>query len=113
MRTLIVALLLFALFHFIRIDIVEGTIPLASFAQTSIPCEQQQMYETIRVRTVDGDTIDTLFAMYPMIDVRFMDRLALFYELNPHLQNQTLIGNLEIILPIDRKISSSSCQNGT
>lgn len=113
MRTVIVALLLFTIFHFIRLDIVEGTIPLASFAKTSMPCEEPQAYETIRVRTIEGDTIETLFAMYSMMNIRFMDRLALFYELNPHLQNQAIIGNLEVILPIDHKIAINSCQDET
>ena len=33
MRILLLAVLFFVTFHFIRIDLVEGTIPLASFNQ--------------------------------------------------------------------------------
>lgn len=100
MKTLLIAVLLFITFHFIRIDLLEGTIPLASFAEQPNPCEEIEEIGSIPVTTMDGDTIDTLFAMYPIPEMGFIDRLAYFYQLNPHLQNQEIIGGLQIRLPI-------------
>ncbi|KAA0966071.1 hypothetical protein FQ087_07415 [Sporosarcina sp. ANT_H38] len=103
MRILLLAVLLFVTIHFIRLDLVEGTIPLASFDQEQQEkqqqCEEVQM-KTIPVTTVDGDTIETLFALYPDPESGFIDRLSSFYALNPHLQNQKIIGGENIVLPL-------------
>ena len=103
MRILLLAALLFVTVHFIRLDLMEGTIPLASFVQEQEQqlqqCEEQPM-KTIPVTTVDGDTIETLFALYPDPESGFIDRLASFYSLNPHLQNQQIIGGEKIVLPL-------------
>ncbi|NYF24575.1 hypothetical protein [Sporosarcina sp. JAI121] len=100
MRILLLAVLLFATFHFIRLDLVEGTIPLASFVnEQQQQCEEEKI-KTITVSTVDGDTIETLFALYPDAETGFIDRLSSFYSLNPHLQNQQIVGGEKIVLPL-------------
>jgi hypothetical protein len=101
MRILLLAALLFVTLHFIRLDLVEGTIPLASFAHEQQLCEAEKV-ATIPVTTVDGDTIETLFALYPDPESGFIDRLSSFYSLNPHLQNQKIIGGEKIMLPLSR-----------
>lgn len=102
MRILLLAVLLFVTFHFIRMDLVEGTIPLASFTdqQQKQQCDEQTAVKVIPVTTVDGDTIESLFALYPDPATSFVDRLSSFYSLNPHLQNQSLIGGEKIKLPL-------------
>ena len=100
MRILLLAVLLFITVHFIRLDLMEGTIPLASFAQEQPTCKDEEQVKTIPVTTVDGDTIETLFALYPDPESSFIDRLASFYSLNPHLQNQKIIGGEKIVLPL-------------
>jgi hypothetical protein len=107
MRILLLAALLFVTFHFIRLDLVEGTIPLATFVQEQQQCEEQQV-KTIPVTTVDGDTIETLFALYPDPESGFIDRLASFYSLNPHLQNQQIIGGEKIMLPLSQ-LQTNNC----
>lgn len=110
MRTLLIAVLLFAAFHVIRMDLVEGTISLASFMDDSEPvsCEEQLAQTSIPVTTVAGDTIETLFALYPDPALSFLDRLNSFYSLNPHLQNQQLVAGEKIDLPLSR-IPSGNC----
>lgn len=103
MRILLLAALLFVTFHFIRLDLVEGTIPLASFAKEQQQCEEEA--DAIPVTTVDGDTIETLFALYPDPELGFIDRLSTFYSLNPHLQNQKIIGGEKIMLPLSRPLT--------
>ncbi|WP_186670598.1 hypothetical protein [Sporosarcina sp. BP05] len=100
MRILLLAVLLFVTVHFIRLDLMEGTIPLASYAQEQPTCKEEQKVKTIPVTTVDGDTIETLFALYPDPESSFIDRLSSFYTLNPHLQNQQIIGGEKIVLPL-------------
>ncbi|MEK3934191.1 hypothetical protein MKY41_02635 [Sporosarcina sp. FSL W7-1349] len=100
MRIFILALVLFVTFHFIRIDLAEGTIPLASFIGKAEPCTEEAELGFIPVMTVDGDTIESLFALYPDTEVGFLDRLSSFYSLNPHLQNQQIIGGEKVKLPL-------------
>ena len=80
---------------------MEGTIPLASFTNEQKQCEEEKN-TSIPVTTVDGDTIETLFALYPDTESSFIDRLSSFYSLNPHLQNQQIIGGEKIVLPLSR-----------
>lgn len=107
MRILLLALLLFVTFHFIRIDLVEGTIPLASFKSEKQSCVEQSAFTTIPVTTVEGDTIESLFALYPDPAISFIERLSSFYSLNPHLQNQTLVGGEKIKLPLSQPDGNS------
>ena len=62
-------------------------------------CEEETS-TSIPVTTVDGDTIETLFALYPDPESSFIDRLSAFYSFNPHLQNQQIIGGEKIVLPL-------------
>jgi hypothetical protein len=107
MRTLIVAIILFLTFHIIRIDLGDGTIPLASFFGNEQPCEEAKL-DSIHVTTIQGDTIESLFAMYPDPESTFVDRLSNFYSLNPHLRNQELVGGLSVQLPLS-KMSKENC----
>lgn len=99
MRTFGIAVVLFIIFHIIRVDLFDGTITLASFFGDEVPC-QETTVDYIPVKTIEGDTIETLFAMYPDGDISFVERLSIFYSLNPHLQNQDLVGGLSIKLPL-------------
>lgn len=114
MRTLLLAVLLFIAFHVIRMDLVEGTISLSSFINDSEPvaCEEQEELTSIPVMTVDGDTIESLFALYPDPDISFLDRLNSFYSLNPHLQKQQLVTGEKIDLPLSR-IPTGNCTEST
>ncbi len=107
MRILLLAVLIFVTFHFIRLDLVEGTIPLASYVSEPKQCEDEKT-TTITVTTVDGDTIETLFALYPDSESGFIDRLSSFYSLNPHLENQQIIGGEKIVLPLSQ-VQAKKC----
>ena len=107
MRTLLVAVILFITFHIIRMDLGDGTIPLASFFGNEPHCEKTTM-DSIHVTTIQGDTIESLFAMYPDPESTFVERLSTFYSLNPHLRNQELIGGLSVQLPLS-KIGREIC----
>ena len=99
MRILTIAVIIFAIIHFIRIDLVEGTIPTLTFtAEKELPCENETF--SILVTSIDGDTIESLFALYPDPEISIIDRLTKFYTLNPHLQRQTIIGGEKIKLPL-------------
>ncbi|WP_342505200.1 hypothetical protein [Sporosarcina sp. FSL K6-2383] len=110
MRTLLLAALLFIAFHVIRMDLVEGTISLSSFVNEDEPasCEEQLELTSIPITIVAGDTIESLFALYPDPDMSFLDRLHSFYALNPHLQNQQLFAGDKIDLPLSH-IPTGNC----
>jgi hypothetical protein len=110
MRILLLAVLLFVTFHFIRMDLAEGTIPLASFThEQQQSCEEQAEMTSIPVTTVTGDTIESLFALYPDPAISFVERLSSFYSFNPHLQNQKIIGGEQIKLPLSQ-IEKNACK---
>lgn len=108
MRTLFVAVILFLTFHIIRIDLGDGTIPLASFFGNEQPCIETPTVKTIHVTTIQGDTIESLFSMYPDPETTFVERLSIFYSLNPHLRNQELVGGLSVQLPLS-KMGKNNC----
>ncbi len=112
MRILLLAILLFATIHFVRLDLAEGTIKLASFANEPPQCDEEFNVKSIPITTVKGDSIETLFALYPIENSNFMERLTLFYKLNPHLQNQQLIGGQQIDLPLTLE-QIHKCSNTT
>lgn len=110
MRIFLSALLLFAVIHFIRVDLTDGTIPLAAFFDRETSCvEEESTIHWIPVRTVEGDTIEALFALYPDPDSGFLERLAQFYTLNPHLENQALAAGEQIQLPMPAQ-EKKSCE---
>lgn len=106
MRILLIASALFILIHFIRIDFAEGTIPHNISLETEVQCEEGTKF--ITVTSIQGDTIESLFAMYPDHTFSFIDRLEQFYQLNPTLKHQEIVGGLDILLPISM-IHEANC----
>ncbi len=104
MRILIAAMAVFALVYMLKSDLTEGTIQLAAFASEEPDCRETDKPASIVVTAVAGDTIESLFALYPDPDTAFMDRLAAFYRLNPHLQLQDIAGGEQIELPLSSEI---------
>lgn len=99
MRILLFAVTLFIIIHFIRIDLVEGTIPTRTTPIIEEPsCDEETFL--IPVTSIEGDTIEALFALYPDPTISFIDRLTLFYEVNPHLKLQGIVPNDKILLPL-------------
>lgn len=106
MRILLIAVILFAVIHFIRIDFTEGTIPMAAFLDKQAPCEEG--IGSIPVTTVEGDTIESLFALYPDPEIDLIERLSVFYSLNPHLQKQKIVENEIVRLPLSN-LNKNEC----
>ncbi len=106
MRILLMAATLFLIIHFIRVDFVEGTIPQTLSPQAEEPCEEGNQF--ITVTSIQGDTIASLFALYPDHELSFIDRLELFYELNPALKHQEIVGGDSISIPISN-IDQGNC----
>ncbi|MEK4229978.1 hypothetical protein [Solibacillus sp. FSL H8-0538] len=106
MRFLVTAAVLILIGIVIKFDLQQGTVPLTSFYQDTVPCVEQESYQSISVRVTEGDTIYSLFAATPSpIAMPFPERLARFYELNPHLQLQSLVAGELILLPIHARTS--------
>ncbi|MDW0108955.1 hypothetical protein [Sporosarcina aquimarina] len=100
MRLLITALAVFAIIHMLRLDLTQGTIQLADFASAEPACQEVDKPVSIVATAVTGDTIESLFALYPDPSIPFIDRLTLFYNLNPHLQLQDIVGGEQIEIPL-------------
>ena len=108
MRFLVTSIILVVLIFVIKVDLQEGTIPLASFYQTPVPCEKINELTYVSVQVMEGDTIYSLFsATSSPIKMTFPERLSKFYELNPHLQLQTLVAGDRILIPILKKKSEN------
>ncbi|WP_332646818.1 hypothetical protein [Lysinibacillus sp. 54212] len=108
MRLFLSTICIFALALVIKIDLEEGTIPLASFYEET--CEETYQYENINVRVAANDTIYSLFATTPSpVAIPFPERLTAFYDINPHLQKQALVAGERILIPIKVK-ANNQCQ---
>ena len=106
MRILLIAAIIFTLIHFIRVDFVEGTIPSRPNIDAIETCEEETNY--ITVSSIQSDTIQSLFALYPDHETTLLERLTIFYSLNPHLQKQEIIAGEKIKLPMS-SILSNNC----
>ncbi|MET4560484.1 hypothetical protein [Lysinibacillus parviboronicapiens] len=104
MRALILTAIIIVIAFVVKIDLTEGTLPLAAFYPKDTAnalCEDQREPNYLSVQTIQGDTIHSLFALHPAkVPMTFPERLQLFYELNPHLQLQALIPGENIKLPL-------------
>lgn len=108
MRIIVLAAALFCIIYFVRIDLADGTIPLAAFYADESSCTEESINRSIVIRTVEGDTIEALFALYPDPSHNFLERLELFYSMNPHLERQLLLSGEQIKLPLGK--SETACQ---
>lgn len=98
MRILLFAAAIFVTIHFIRVDLIEGTIPIQAEIVEQDLCQEETF--SIPITSIEGDTIESLFALYPDFEMGFIDRLDKFYTLNPHLKLQGIVGGDKILLPI-------------
>lgn len=103
-KILRLATLIIIIFYFIKYDITNGTLTLASFYnQQNDACIKQELslkMNSIAIQTVKDDTIYTLFSLYADDKVSFIDRLSDFYRLNPHLKKQQFNESETVLLPI-------------
>lgn len=103
LRALLVTIAIILIVFVVKIDLTEGTLPLAAFyvEETNEPCVEQREPSYISVQVIQGDTLHSLFAIQPAkIPMTFPERLQLFYQLNPHLQLQALVPGETIKLPL-------------
>lgn len=110
MRILGLAISILLLSYIIKVDLLDGTISLAAFTKTEPDCVQQEDYDVFPVQALEGDTVLSLFGVYPSeVWVSFPERLEAFYKENPHLRNQALQAGEIINVPIykDMPISCS------
>ncbi|WP_153733188.1 hypothetical protein [Sporosarcina obsidiansis] len=110
MRILLLALTIFCIIHFVRVDLTDGTIPLAAFFEDDSSCLEETVNHSIVVRAVEGDTIESLFALYPDPAHNFLERLEKFYDLNPHLERQKFFSGEQIKLPLGEQ-PETICQD--
>ena len=108
MRLFLSTICIFAIALVIKIDLQEGTLPLASFYEET--CEETYEIDKITVRVATNDTIYSLFASTPSpIAIPFPERLTEFYNINPHLQKQALVAGERILIPIKVK-ANKQCE---
>jgi len=110
MRIIGLAVLILILSYIVKVDLLDGTISLAAFSKTDPICIEETNYEVFPVRTIAGDTVLSLFGVYPSeVWVSFPERLEAFYSENPHLRNQALQSGEIVKVPIykDPQLSCS------
>ena len=106
MKYFVATIIVLISLYIIKVDLVEGTIPLAYEPEAA--CTHTMDYLTVKVHT--GDTFYSLFAMYPATQsITHEERLIDFYKLNPHLINQQAKDGELVKLPV--YVSSEACKN--
>lgn len=107
MRYFILTVVIFLIATVIKIDLTEGTVPLAAFSSENQDCNELRV-KTVTVKTKEGDSVQSLLANYPTDErISMPERLAHFYEANPHLKNQIIVPGEFIKIPI---YSSDGCK---
>ena len=110
MRIIGLAILILVLSYIIKEDLLDGTISLAAFSQSEPVCVEEDAYEIFPAQTVEGDTVLSLFGVFPSeVWVSYPDRLEAFYKENPHLRNQAIQSGEIVKVPIykDTQLSCS------
>ena len=97
MKIFVATILLLISFYIVKVDLIEGTIPLA-YSSQPIECERQLDYITVEI--LDGDTLYSLFSLYPSnVAITYTERFTDFYILNPHFINQSFQTGEKVLLP--------------
>lgn len=101
MRFFILTVAFFIIAAVIKIDLTEGTVPLAAFSENNLSCNEQLAVKSVPVIAQNGDTVQSLLAIYPTDErISHPERMADFYQLNPHLKNQVILPGELIKIPI-------------
>lgn len=101
MRFLVASIALLLIVFVVKVDLQEGSLPLASFYSTQMSCEEVKQQSYVVVKIQQDDTIYSLFSATPSpIKTTFPERLAQFYQLNPHLNLQPLVPGDTVLVPI-------------
>ena len=104
MKYVITAILCILVAYIIKVDLQEGAINFTSIKETN-SCEETFEIDEVRVKIQEGDTIYTLFATTSSpINISFIERLTQFYQLNPHLKNQSLLPGEYVYVPIVKQM---------
>ena len=107
MRVLLTAICILVFAYAIKIDLEEGSLNFTDFYETE-ECEETFTIEKVRVKIQAGDTLHSLFAVTPFNgDITSIERVSLFYELNPHLRYQSLVVGESIYIPVAKKIKKA------
>ena len=110
MKIFVATILLLISFYIVKVDLFEGTIPLAYYPTEPTIEECVEKLDYISVEIVAGDTIYSLFSLYPSEEsITFTERLNDFYTLNPHLINQSFISGEQVLLQI--YTTPAQCKN--
>ena len=99
MKIFVATILLLISFYIIKVDLIEGTIPLAYSSHTAeVECKRELDYITVEI--MDGDTLHSLFSLYPSDEsITYTERFTDFYSLNPHFINQSFKVGEKVLLP--------------
>ena len=104
MRVLLAAICILIFAYAIKIDLEEGALNYTDFHETE-ECEETFTIEKVRVKIQAGDTLYSLFAVTPFNgEITSIERVSLFYELNPHLRYQSLVIGESVYIPVAKKI---------
>lgn len=101
LRSILLTMAILLIAYIVRTDLSEGTLSRAAFYHPEENCEEQTTIKSVSVQIHEGDTLQSLFALHPSpVEYTFLERLAYFYELNPHLRKQPLVPGDTVSLPI-------------
>ena len=107
MRVLLSAICILVFAYAIKIDLEEGALNFTDFYETE-ECEETFTIEKVRVKIQVGDTLHSLFAVTPFNgEITSIERISLFYELNPHLRYQSFVIGESIYIPVAKKIKKA------
>lgn len=111
LRPLLLALSILLIAYIVKTDLSEGTLAKTEFYhEEEQECQKEVTTTSVAVEVHKGDTLQSLFTLHPSpVEITFLERLAFFYKLNPHLRKQALLPGEIVTLPILLEQPSESC----
>lgn len=108
MKRFVIICILLVLGFVIQYDLRHGALNHTNFYNHT-ECETEEIVQFVQTKIQAGDTIHSIFNnVSSEVEFPFIERLANFYELNPHLQKQPLVTGDFVKVPIKVK---TNCKN--
>lgn len=103
MRVFIISVCILIIAYVIKVDLHEGGLNYTSIKETK-SCDETFIIEKVRVQIQSGDSLYSIFAVIPTKEeLSIIERTDMFYQLNPHLKQQSFIPGEFVYVPIAKK----------
>ncbi|AYC29588.1 hypothetical protein [Paenisporosarcina cavernae] len=107
MKIVGLAIVILLISTMIRMDLVEGTISLANFEESSQCEESHSPVDYVVVKVEEEDSIESLLGIYSDSQLSFPEKVQAFYVLNPVYKKQEILPGELVKIPVTSLIPTT------